>query len=71
MMVRIRDAEHTQLVAEMRQRIAELEIEVNTVFRVGPIAATWSHVQSGTNISHMVSCSEWHQYLTHGLKFRA
>lgn len=28
MMVRIKDAEHSQTVAEMRQRIAELEIEV-------------------------------------------
>lgn len=29
MMSRIRDAEHSQLVAEMRQKIAELEIEVS------------------------------------------
>ena len=28
MMQRLRDAEHSQLVAEMRQRIAELEIKV-------------------------------------------
>ena len=28
MMVKIKDAEHSQTVAEMRQRIAELEIEV-------------------------------------------
>ena len=30
-MSRIRDAEHSQLVAEMRQRIAELEIEVRNI----------------------------------------
>ena len=29
MMAKIRDAEHTQAIAEMRRRIAELEIEVN------------------------------------------
>ena len=28
MMARIKDAEHSQLVAEMRRRVAELEIEV-------------------------------------------
>ena len=28
MMARIKDAEHSQAIAEMRQRIAELEIEV-------------------------------------------
>ena len=28
MMSRIRDAEHTQAMAEMRQRVAELEIQV-------------------------------------------
>ena len=32
MMQRLRDAEHSQLVAEMRQRIAELEIKVNFFF---------------------------------------
>ena len=31
MMQRLRDAEHSQLVAEMRQRIAELEIKVRTL----------------------------------------
>ena len=29
MMLRIKDAEHSQVVAEMRHRIAELEIEVS------------------------------------------
>ena len=29
MMVRLKSAEHAQVVAEMRQRIAELEIEVS------------------------------------------
>ena len=31
MMTRIKDAEHSQSIAEMRQRIAELEIEVRTL----------------------------------------
>ena len=29
MMTKIKDAEHTQTIAEMRRRIAELEIEVS------------------------------------------
>ena len=36
MMQRLRDAEHSQLVAEMRQRIAELEIKVRTVPSLRP-----------------------------------
>ncbi|XP_074654316.1 ecotropic viral integration site 5 ortholog-like [Tubulanus polymorphus] len=37
MMVRIKDAEHTQTIAEMRQRIAELEIETQELVTAGQI----------------------------------
>ena len=32
MMEKIKDAEHSQTVAEMRQKIAELEIEASSIF---------------------------------------
>ena len=32
MMTRLKSAEHAQVVAEMRQRIAELEIEVGFLY---------------------------------------